>query len=401
MHLLKTVRLATRDYCYEWQASSCFVLALAAVLGPMLILFGLKFGIISGMFAQLVENPSNREIRPITSGRYDSAWISALHKRDDTAFIVPRTRSIASLIELHSSKAARILKTEVMPSAVDDPLLASLQVAPKGLYSIILSQSAARKLQLVPGDSVQASVARRYQNKTERVHFDLILLAVVPTSAFARDAVFADLTLVEALEDFRDGHAVPALGWVGDTVSAKRYYPSFRLYARSIHDVPNLQQFLNQEGIEVRTKATEIALVLTMERNLDAVYWLIALIGSGGFLVSLGANLWANVERKRKQLSILRLVGFRSGDIISFPMVQALYTALFGVLLAMAIYQAVAGLINTQFSDQLSTGDALCRLLPIHYVVAAGLTIAAALCSAILAGIRAARVEPTEGLREI
>ena len=37
MRLTKVLRLATRDYGHEWQMSGCFVLALAAVLGPMLV----------------------------------------------------------------------------------------------------------------------------------------------------------------------------------------------------------------------------------------------------------------------------------------------------------------------------------------------------------------------------
>ena len=401
MHVLNTLRLASRDFCHDWQSSSCFVLALAAILGPMLVLFGLKFGIISGMFEQLIENPINRDIRPLSSGRYDAAWFDRLRNQPEVAFVVPRTRSIATLIELHRPQVARIVRSEMLPSGAGDPLLAGLQVVPKGLYSVVLSDSVARKLQVVPGDHVQGSLTRRFQNEKQRVSIDLTVLAVTSASVFARDAVFADVSLVEALEDFRDGHAVAALGWQGDAAPTMRSYPSFRLYARSIRDVPVLQQRLFQEGIEVRTKAAEIALVTTMERNLSVIFWLIALIGSSGFLLSLGANLWANVERKRKQLAILRLVGFRSGDIVAFPMVQALFTAFLGVLLAGLIYLGVAWLINVKLSVQLGADEALCRLLPEHYGFAAVLTIGAALCSAILAGFRAARVEPAEGLREI
>ncbi len=65
--------LAARDYRDEWQMSGFFILALAAVLGPMLVLFGLKFGIISSMVDNLVEDPRNREIRPIGSGHFDLA----------------------------------------------------------------------------------------------------------------------------------------------------------------------------------------------------------------------------------------------------------------------------------------------------------------------------------------
>jgi putative ABC transport system permease protein len=89
-----TLWLAGRDYRNEWQMSGFFILALAAVLGPMLILFGLKFGIIGSMLDNLIQDPRNREIRPIGSGRYDRVWIEQLRNRDEVAFIIPRTRAV-------------------------------------------------------------------------------------------------------------------------------------------------------------------------------------------------------------------------------------------------------------------------------------------------------------------
>jgi putative ABC transport system permease protein len=41
--MFRIIKLAVKDYFYEWQISACFVLALAAVLGPMLVLFALKY----------------------------------------------------------------------------------------------------------------------------------------------------------------------------------------------------------------------------------------------------------------------------------------------------------------------------------------------------------------------
>ena len=43
------VRLSFRDYSHEWRMSGCFILALSSVLAPMMILFGLKFGIVTTM----------------------------------------------------------------------------------------------------------------------------------------------------------------------------------------------------------------------------------------------------------------------------------------------------------------------------------------------------------------
>jgi len=401
MRVFKTLKLATRDYKHEWQMSGCFVLALAAVLGPMLVLFGLKFGIVGGMLDQLIEDPANREIRPVGSGRYDRAWLGALRQREDVTFLVPRTRSIAATVQLKSESSSRILNAEVIPSDKGDPLLRSVEAMPDGLRSVVLSQSAASKLAVKPGDRIDGSLVRQFRGKRERVHLELNVAAIAPAAAFNRDGAFADLLLVEALEDFRDGHAVPALDWSGDESTQDRTYPSFRLYARSIYDVAELKEALTRAGVDSRTKVGDIELVMKMDRNLSTIYWAIAIIGLVGFSLSLGASLWANVDRKRKELSVLRLVGFRTGDIVWFPMIQAFYTAILGWALAVGIYQGAALAINDMLSTQLADGQQVCVLLTEHYVAALVVTVVSAVLAAALAGMRSARIAPAEGLREI
>lgn len=401
MRLLKTLRLASRDYTHEWQMSSCFVLALAAVLGPMLVLFGLKFGVVGGMLNQLIENPENREIRPVSSGRFDLAWFERMRQQDDVAFLVPRTRSIAATIELDSEKSGRIVASELIPSGVGDPLLPADGALPDDITRIVLSQSAAEKLQVGAGDTIDGSLTRRFGGRKQRTHIELSVVGVAPAAAFARDGAFADVRLVEALEDYRDGRAVPEFEWTGTRDSEARTYPGFRLYADSIYAVSDLKDDLLQQGIDVRTKAADIELVMRMDRNLSAIYWAIAVIGLIGFSLSLGASLWANVDRKRKELSVLRLVGFRTGDIVWFPVTQAFYTGVFGWVLAIGIYFAAAFAINGMLADQMAAGEQVCVLLPQHFAMALVLTVTAAVLAAALAGWRSARIEPSEGLREI
>ncbi|MCU7857530.1 MAG: FtsX-like permease family protein, partial [Candidatus Thiodiazotropha sp. (ex Lucinoma borealis)] len=120
-----------------------------------------------------------------------------------------------------------------------------------------------------------------------------------------------------------------------------------------------------------------------------------------GFTLSLGASLWANVDRKRKELSVLRLVGFRTGEIVWFPVLQSVFTAIFGWLTASMIYLGVSFTINRLFASQMDSSDSICRLLPNHFLIALILTLGAATIAAILAGYRAARIEPSEGLRDI
>jgi len=400
-NLFKAFRLATRDYLHEWQMSVCFVLGLAAVLGPLLVLFGLKFGLVGAMMDQLIEDAGNREIRPVGSGHYDRAWLESVRAQPEVAFLVPRTRSIAATIELASEHSSRIVPVELIASASGDPLLAPDAPLPEGLTHVVVSWRTAEKLAVKPGDVLDGSLARRYRGQQERVHLNLIVAAIAPEQAFSRDGAFVSVQLLEALEDFRDGRAVPELDWRGMRADAERSYPGFRLYARSIQDVAGLRDAFADVGVDVHTRVAEIELVQRMDRNLSVIYWVIAVIGLVGVSLSLGASLWANVDRKRKQLSVLRLVGFRTRDIVWFPMVQALYTAVLGWALAVAIYYATAWVINIMMATQVEAGQQVCRLLEIHYVIALGLTCGAAVIAAALAGMRSARIEPAEGLREL
>ena len=131
------------------------------------------------------------------------------------------------------------------------------------------------------------------------------------------------------------------------------------------------------------------------------IFWIIACVGALGFSFSLGASLWANVDRKRKELSVLRLVGFKSGRIVMFPVLQSCYTAVLGWLLAVLVYLAFEYLINFFLAPRLNLDRALCFLLAEHFLWALGMTIVIAIFAAILGGMRAARIEPSDGLREI
>lgn len=400
--LTNIIRLSFRDYSHEWRMSGCFVLALASVLAPMMILFGLKFGIVSSMVQDLVENPLNREIRPIGSGRYDEDWIDAYRNRKDVAFIVPRTRALAATIQLKSETSKRILSAELLATAEGDPLLRGLERMPQDYYQVILSQSAANKLKVTAGDVIDASLSRQFDGKRDRVHLPVTVIDIANAAATSRNVAFVHLDLLIASELFKDGRLVEDLGWEGDrSDSLQRFYPSFRLYARSISDVETLVGDLEREGVRVNANVAEISTVQSIDRNLAVIFWIIACVGALGFSFSLGASLWANVDRKRRDLSVLRLVGFKSGRIVLFPVLQACYTAALGWLLAILVYLAFEYLINFFLAPRLNIHRALCFLLAEHFLWALALTVTVAILAAIIGGIRAARIEPADGLRDV
>ena len=57
--------LAWADYRGEARLSLCAIFALAAVITPLLVLFGLKYGLVSTLTERLERAPSVREIIPV------------------------------------------------------------------------------------------------------------------------------------------------------------------------------------------------------------------------------------------------------------------------------------------------------------------------------------------------
>jgi putative ABC transport system permease protein len=396
------VELALRDFVHERIMSACFVLALSAALLPLLVLFGLKFGIIGNLLEPLTEDPRYRQILPVGSGSYGPDWFEAMAARSDVAFIVPRTRAIAATMRLRAtdSDAGRIISVELIPSAAGDPVLTGLE-PPQGFDAVALSLDAADKLGVAAGDSLEGIVSRTLGGEQQTELLPLTVSTVASAAAFARDGMFVSHDLLMAVEDFRDGRAVPALGWSGaPATDAPRYFAGFRLYAGTIDDVANLREGLMNQGIDVRSRLADIQLVQALDRNLSIVFWIIAGIAAVGYGLSFGSSVWANVDRKRRDFSVLRLTGFRTRAIVWFPILQAMLTGALGWLIAAIVFFIVQAGLNVLFADTVGGGESVCRLLPVHFIIALVLTLVVASVAAASGGRRLARLEPSLALRE-
>jgi len=386
--------LAWQDYRNDAWLSACSVLALVAVMVPLLVLFGLKFGLVSSLTERLETDPATREIIPLGGGRFSSAFIEQLGLRSDVGFAVPRTRQIAATAQVGT------LTLEMLPTAPGDPLLAGLPM-PRGLDQIVLSHTAAEKLAARPGDWLEARFARQVAGRVEDQRTRLQVQAVLPLEAFARDGLLADLGLLEAAEDYRDGRAVPALGWEGDAVgvSEQRVYPAFRLYARTLTDVEPLRVYFAGQNLLVSTQAQTIAQVQSLSRNLSIVFWIIAGLALAGAFAAIFAGALAAVARKRRELSVLRLLGFSTGALLLFVVMQALYSAGFAAVLSAGLYGLAEMGLNQLFVQV--PGEYASHLLARHYGLALVAILGVSAVAAACGGWRVARIQASEGIRDV
>ena len=399
--------LSCRDFIHESGLSACGIIGIAAVLTPLLVLFGLKFGVVTSMLDQLTQDPRTRALQPIGQGSYDEAWFAALRSRPDVGFVLPNTRFLAATVFLTNPAKDLTLDAEFLPSADGDPLLVPGFAWPEAAPAadapepVILSQGAAAKLGAEIGTRVDGKLGRSTDSQPESVHRTFEVVAILPAARFERDGILVRLPMLLAAEDYREGYAVPSLDWPGQRKpDAPRRYASFRLYSSSIDDVAALRDFLLAHGVDATTSLADIELVQRLDRSLTLLFLIIAGLGSLGYLLAMTVSLWASVMRKQHDLSLLRLVGFSTGAIAVFPVVQAVLTGLFGASLASAVTLAVAPAVNRLFAGQVYGGGQVFRLLPQHFLTAFALTVAVAVAAACYGGARAARIAPGEGLRE-
>jgi putative ABC transport system permease protein len=405
IHGLKTiVRLSLLDYSHERLLSACTILGLAAVLGPLLVLFGVKNGIINTMVDRLVQDPRNLEISPVGSGRYDQDWFAAAAKRSGVAFIIPQTRSIAAnMILYHKIKGKpRTLAVDLIPTGSGDPLIEKFGKVPADNNAIVLSASVARKLKVTTGQQIVGRVGRSVRGRKEQVTVDLKIISVLPIEAYPRDAVFVRLTLLEATEDYRDGFSSQIFGWPGKSrPSRPKEYPSFRLYAQSISEVAALRDWLTAQELEIYTRVEEIEVIQNLDRSFSLIFHLIAFVAICGYFASMASNILANVNRKSRHLGIIRLIGFSTGSIMWYPVVQSITTAVLGTALAASLYFASQITINRMFAQYLAEGEYVCRLSLAHLMLALILTILLSILAAGFAAFRVAKIEPSKVIRDV
>lgn len=400
------LRLAARDWRFERSLTLCAVLALASMLTPLLVLQGLKNGVIEGMRQRLLQDPTVLIIMPKSDGgRFTAGDVAGMGRLPGAAFAIGRTRETATDITLAAGTdgTGKSASISLEPSAPGEPVLAHYGIAPPadgGEPELVLSAPAAQSLQVAPGDALLARLGRRTpEGRLESARLAFRVAAVLPEAAADRRMAFAPLATLQDLEDYRDYLEVPDRGFTGNPRTGEREYASFRLYARDLDAVEGLAEALEARHIETRTRSREIAAIRLLEASINQVILIISLAVGAGFVAFTLSSVQGAVERKRRMLGMLRLLGFPHASLVLYPMTQSLLTSLCGLGLSCLLYLAVSLGIAHAFAGQ--GGGIVCHLAPKDMACAAVAVVALSLFSTARAARAAAAVEPSIVIREV
>jgi len=391
--------LASRDIWHDRKVSLCIIASLVATIAPLLLLFGLRHGVVSQLNAELLSDPRNLEVRMVGNHDLPAHWFETLRQLPSVRFVAPLTRSLNAQADLRRDSHRFITNVELIPSAPADPLLAG-QRAPE-MGQIVLSASAAQRLQVQIGDQVDVVVVRVRETQRQHGQYVAHVSGILPASVFARPAALLPLETLVAIEDFRDGFTAPILGFnEGDTAPIRHRYARARIYAATLDDVADIARWLETQHIESTTRASDIAAVKAITGVLDLIFAVIAWTALLGCAASLAGALLANIDRKRGDLAMLRLLGFGPAAISSYLMVQALIMSIAAFGIACIFYAVGSSLFNTALSGHLAESGFVCQLEPLHILLAGGSTLLLAALVAGIGGIRAIQIQPAESLRQ-
>lgn len=597
--------LAAAHLRHEWVLTLCLVIALAAVISPLLVLLGLKHGTIQTLRERLVEDPVFREIRPTQTREFAPEWFDGLAAWPGVGFLTPTILPLSSVITVVLPQDSGTALFDLIPTAPGDPLILENGGVVPGEGEVALTDEAARLTGAKPGGEIAVRVTRTRGGRSEAVEAALKVAAVLEPRAGSLARVYAPLPFVLDVEGYKEGYAAPGRGWPGETPQpypsfdgavlllpeplqpivrsgliintgfgriadakpgrvrellgfeppegfaayellapgspvtasslraidaklrgysrallpyaegvvlkagerelrpvglsvgaeeaamlglpqppwpafsgrlpeggalvdclwpagadgngtsvdvrapgvkeldfllrpvgttnferpvvpvellgvlrtaaqrgvtfdrrtlafrmARGGYRGFRLYATSIDDVPGIYHRLKEQGVEVAAEVEAIERIRVLDNGLSRLFWLIAALGLCGGTGVLVASLYAAVERRRRDLGVLRLLGFARRHVFFFPVAQGFIIAVLGLGAGFGGYAALAGVINRTFAMDLAPGEAFC-VLPQAYVPLFCLsTVALAGLASLVAAWRATCIDPAEVIRE-
>lgn len=368
-------KLALRHLFFERMMTICQIAALACIMAPLLLLFSLRFGILTELHNKLMNDPKVLSLTLDMSYRLDSSFFENLAARPEVGFVVPQITALNALVDLKFPGAA--VRISVLPTKPGDPVVLSSNLSfeqPLGSDEAFISYNLAQLRGLKVGDVVTMVVSRTRNEVRESVRTSLKLRGIVEERFVNDDCLLLNLDLVNAIDDYRNGYN-PVLLSDGSKVNTQpRLYAKFRLYAKDLASVIPLYYYLVNQNLNVSSKVREIQNLKAVSHVLNFIYGVIALVSVAGGALALTGLVLSALRASKRNFVLLRLMGQGSTGIYGVVMIEGLFIATVGFALALTLYSIGAGIFNTYFGTILS-GSMISDLTYEHITLFFGATL--------------------------
>lgn len=173
---------------------SCRVLSLAAIILPLMLLLGLKYGVISAIRQQLLSNPATLAVIPHYTQHITDSMVDELRIRPEVGYVLPVISALYSQVSVRPVSAeantadAQHIVIEMVPTSEGDPVLcASAQQTPRD-GEVILSAQAAESLGVAAGSKVALTLNRNSGRQTDVT--ECLVVGVLPLQHEPRRVIY-------------------------------------------------------------------------------------------------------------------------------------------------------------------------------------------------------------------
>lgn len=180
-----------------------------------------------------------------------------------------------------------------------------------------------------------------------------------------------------------------------------RSFSRLRLYARGLDDVEPLVQRIISLGYSAEGNIAGIRRVQQLNRHLEILFSLIALICVAGAAISLALNLFNGALKRRRDYAILSTLGFSRRMLTCFPICEALILTLSSITLSFILFHGMALVVGILFAAETEQGESLCTLSVAHHALVLGCGIIICLLAAVSAAVTVLRTQPSTAIREM
>ena len=393
------LRLALADLWHDRIVALCNIAAIVGIVAPLAILAGIKAGVVEALIADLKSRPDSLRVAIVGDHAFSAEDVAEVRGWPEAGFVAPSSRAIARRVLVRRPGGGTIRRAVLVATGPGEPLLPA-GPAIEG-SAVAASDGLARRLELSPGDTLQA-VARRGKTGGTALHLSLAVAAVLPPATMQGEALLMTPGLMEEIEAFYDGYALPRHGVAEGRPLSERtaLAESLRLYAAGLAAVAPLERRLEAHfGIEAVSDAAQVAATLDLERRLGLALSLIVAAATLGLLAALTASFWGMTRARRPALAALAMIGMTPARLAWYPVWVALVTAALGLTAAGAVAVVGAAAAERLFGGRLPAGASF-LLPPGAAAEGAALVLAVAAAAAFLAAREAARTNPGTVFRE-
>ncbi|MGN0894745.1 MAG: ABC transporter permease [Succinivibrio sp.] len=396
------IKLALLSLRFEKLLTVSLTATMMAVIAPLLILFSLRYGIVSTLENNLKSSPVNLEIKLNTGYKLDESFFNLLKNDSRIAFYMPLTRSLSTTVDI-SARGAIKRDLTALPTGRGDPVVlqSSLEDSLKDTEAY-LSETLAEELSLKPGDTFRLVVSRI--NSGERVNsvVPFVLKGTFKKEYLPYKSILINFNTLICMEDYKDGYE-PLIFSDGSKLNeSRKYFAKARIYVKTLDDVAAVDAMLNSMNYQTFSHLSSIKELKAITNVLNYIFTVISAISVAGGLFALLGLILTFVLRCEKSYALLLLTGMSRQRVGLMVIFQSMLLSGMAFVFSMALYYMGSYIFNNYFASLLGIDCVVSSLNAIHLLIGFLLTeFISVSVSALIIIARLSKLKIADSLRTV